>query len=109
MSATGCSPGASSPSILGGDVTAELASVRNTPGLTAFLSEIEVSLAASVETHPGLVAEIGREAFAAGGKRLRPLLCYLASPDDADPPVAAAVAVELVHLASLVHDDLIDG
>jgi geranylgeranyl pyrophosphate synthase len=90
-------------------VTAELATLRDTPGLTAFLDEIEVRLAASVETHPGLVAEIGREAFAAGGKRLRPLLCYLASPDEADPPVAAALAVELVHMATLVHDDLIDG
>jgi octaprenyl-diphosphate synthase len=90
-------------------VTTELATLRDTPGLTAFLDEIEVRLAASVETHPGLVAEIGREAFAAGGKRLRPLLCYLASPDDADPPFAAAIAVELVHMATLVHDDLIDG
>jgi geranylgeranyl pyrophosphate synthase len=64
-------------------------------------------LRASVDSHPGLVAEIGREALAAGGKRLRPLLCYLASPDG--PPVKAALAVELVHMATLVHDDLIDG
>jgi geranylgeranyl pyrophosphate synthase len=90
-------------------VTAELTTLRETPGLTAFLEEIEVRLAASVETHPGLVAQIGREVFAAGGKRLRPLLCYLASSDDSEPPVAAGLAVELVHMATLVHDDLIDG
>jgi geranylgeranyl pyrophosphate synthase len=89
-------------------VTAELATLRETPGLTAFLGEVEVRLAASVESHPGLVAEIGQEAFAAGGKRVRPLLCYLASPNDA-PPVEAALAVELIHMATLVHDDLIDG
>jgi geranylgeranyl pyrophosphate synthase len=88
-------------------VTAELATLRETPGLTAFLDEVEVRLRASVDSHPGLVAEIGREALAAGGKRLRPLLCYLASPDG--PPVQAALAVELVHMATLVHDDLIDG
>ena len=89
-------------------MTAELATLRDTPGLTAFLDELEVRLRESVETHPGLVAEIGREAFAAGGKRLRPLLCYLASPNGA-PPVEAALAVELVHMATLMHDDLIDG
>ena len=89
-------------------MTAELATLRDTPGLTAFLDKVEVRLRESVETHPGLVAEIGREAFAAGGKRLRPLLCYLASPNGA-PPIEAALAVELVHMATLVHDDLIDG
>jgi len=89
-------------------VTAELATLRDTPGLTAFLAEIEARLAESVDAYPGLVSEIGRKAFAAGGKRLRPLLCYLTS-DGGDPPVAAAIAVELVHMASLVHDDLIDG
>lgn len=88
-------------------MTAELATLRDTPGLTAFLEEVEVRLRDSVETYPGLVAEIGREAFAAGGKRLRPLLCYLASPNG--PSVEAALAVELVHMATLVHDDLIDG
>jgi geranylgeranyl pyrophosphate synthase len=90
-------------------MTAELAILRDTPGLTAFLAEIEIRLAASVESHPGRVAEIGREALAAGGKRLRPLLCYLASADRDEPPVAGALAVELVHMATLVHDDLIDG
>jgi geranylgeranyl pyrophosphate synthase len=90
-------------------VTAELATLRDTPGLTAVLEEVEIRLRASVETHPGLVADIGREAFAAGGKRLRPLLCYLASPDSREPPYEAALAVELIHMATLVHDDLIDG
>ncbi|HEU0337343.1 MAG TPA: polyprenyl synthetase family protein, partial [Gaiellaceae bacterium] len=43
-----------------------------------------------------------------GGKRLRPVLAFL-SAGEAEPPVAAGVAVELVHMATLVHDDLIDG
>jgi geranylgeranyl pyrophosphate synthase len=55
------------------------------------------------------VAEVGAEALAAGGKRLRPLLVYLSSPPGAEPPVAAGVSVELIHLATLMHDDLIDG
>lgn len=54
----------------------------------------------------------------AGGKRLRPLLVMLAAESAGGPPpgprgherlVRAAVAVELVHSATLVHDDLIDG
>jgi geranylgeranyl pyrophosphate synthase len=54
----------------------------------------------------------------AGGKRLRPLLVVLAAESAGGPPdteegeerlVRAAVAIELVHSATLVHDDLIDG
>lgn len=56
---------------------------------------------------PGLVAEVGGEALSAGGKRLRPLLVFLAAPP-AESPLAAGAAVELVHMATLVHDDLID-
>jgi len=89
-------------------MTTELTTIRDTPGLTGYLAEIELRLAASVETHPGLVADIGKEALAAGGKRLRPLLCYLASSPDDEPPVAAGVAVELIHAATLVHDDVVD-
>jgi len=57
----------------------------------------------------GVVAAVGKESLAAGGKRLRPLLVFLCAPADREPPVAAGLAVELVHMATLVHDDLIDG
>ena len=84
-----------------------LATIRETPGLDAYLGDLEVRLTASVEAYPGLVAEVGREALAAGGKRLRPLLVFLAArPGEA--PLAAGAAVELVHMATLVHDDVID-
>jgi geranylgeranyl pyrophosphate synthase len=86
-----------------------LEDVRALPGLDAYLDEVEERLAAAVESHGGVVAAASREALAAGGKRLRPLLAFLASPADAPAPVAAGVAVELVHMATLVHDDLIDG
>jgi geranylgeranyl pyrophosphate synthase len=86
-----------------------LADVRALPGLDAYLDAVEERLAAAVESHGGRVAEASRDALAAGGKRLRPLLAFLAAPPDAPPPVAAGVAVELVHMATLVHDDLVDG
>ena len=60
--------------------------------------------------HPGLVAEVGADALAAGGKRLRPMLHVpLGARGQRRLPVTAGVAVELVHMATLVHDDLIDG
>jgi geranylgeranyl pyrophosphate synthase len=57
-------------------------------------------------------------ATVAGGKRLRPLLVVLAAESAGGPPqtsaggerlVRAAVAVELVHSATLVHDDVVDA
>ena len=50
--------------------------------------------------------------IAAGGKRLRPLLVFLAAgvpTPERDELLSAAVAVELVHAATLVHDDVLDG
>jgi geranylgeranyl pyrophosphate synthase len=88
----------------------QLAPVDATPGLAAFMAELEVRLAQAVSRRPGVAADVAREALSAGGKRLRPLLCFLASPRDGSaPPLAAGVAVELVHMATLVHDDLVDG
>src|SRR6195256_4848872 len=57
---------------------------------------------------PGSAPPVGNEGLAAGGKRLRPLLVFLSTPPGRKPSLAAGVAVELVHMATLVHDDLID-
>ena len=84
-----------------------LATIRESPGLDGYLEGLEERLAAAVDAYPGLVAAVGAEALAAGGKRLRPLLVFLTAPEGANP-VAAGAAVELVHTATLVHDDLID-
>ena len=85
-----------------------LAEIREAPGLESYLDAIEERLARTVASHPGLVAAVGNEALAAGGKRLRPLLVFLSTPAADEPSIAAGVAVELVHMATLVHDDLID-
>ena len=86
-----------------------LEDVRRLPGLDSYLEEVELRLAATVASRGGRAAEVGADALAAGGKRLRPLLAFLCAPPGEPPPVAAGVAVELVHMATLVHDDLIDG
>jgi geranylgeranyl pyrophosphate synthase len=84
-----------------------LATIRESPGLDAYLEDLEKRLNDAVRAQPGLVAAVGGEALAAGGKRLRPLLVFLAAPQG-QAPLAAGAAVELVHMATLVHDDLID-
>jgi len=85
-----------------------LAAIREAPGLERYLDALEERLARTVASHPGLVAAVGNEALAAGGKRLRPSLVFLSTPPGREPSLAAGVAVELVHMATLVHDDLID-
>ena len=85
-----------------------LSAIREAEGLEEYLDALEERLARSVASHPGVVAAVGNEALAAGGKRLRPLLVFLSTPPGVEPSLAAGVAVELVHMATLVHDDLID-
>jgi geranylgeranyl pyrophosphate synthase len=84
-----------------------IAQVQATPGVAAYMAEVEAGLARAVALHPGLAQEVAGEALAAGGKRLRPLLCFLTARGE--PSVEAGVAVEMVHMATLVHDDLVDG
>jgi geranylgeranyl pyrophosphate synthase len=84
-----------------------LPQVHATPGVAAYMAEVEAGLARAVSARPGLAEEVAGEALAAGGKRLRPLLCFLTARGE--PSVDAAVAVEMVHMATLVHDDLVDG
>jgi geranylgeranyl pyrophosphate synthase len=86
-----------------------LAEIREAPGLDAYLADLEDRLEAAVVAYRGVVADVGAQALAAGGKRLRPLLVYLSTPPGSEPPVVVGVAVELVHMATLMHDDLIDG
>jgi geranylgeranyl pyrophosphate synthase len=90
-------------------MTSALATIRETPGLDLYLEALEERLQATVRSHGGIVADASRDALRAGGKRLRPLLVFFATPAGRAPSVAAGVAVELVHMATLVHDDLIDG
>lgn len=81
-----------------------------------FLRLVESHMLELVGTDGGAVPQAAREAIQAGGKRLRPLLVlagrpmHVARPASArvDPWVRAAAAVELVHTASLVHDDVLD-
>ena len=62
-----------------------------------------------VEGHGPELGEHAAATLAAGGKRLRPMLVFLAGAEGRDPELlSAAVAVELLHMATLVHDDVLD-
>jgi geranylgeranyl pyrophosphate synthase len=75
------------------------------------LARVEERLAELARGHGPILAEHAGATIAAGGKRLRPLLVLLAAgrePNDPTELVAYAAAVELVHSATLVHDDVLD-
>jgi len=76
------------------------------------LAEVELQLAAATSHAEPLVDDATTHLAKAGGKRLRPLLTLLASQLGGganDDVRRAAVAVEVTHLASLYHDDVMDS
>ncbi len=80
--------------------------------IVALLERTEQRMNELAVGHGELLARFAGQTIAAGGKRLRPLLVFLAAgapPPDSDGLLRAAVAVELVHGATLIHDDVLDG
>lgn len=77
--------------------------------LPARLGEVEQLLREQVGGHGEALAADAAMTLEAGGKRLRPMLVLLCAGEGAGPPaVRAATAIELVHMATLVHDDVLD-
>ncbi len=80
--------------------------------LTAGLVVVERRLREAVTHSDALAGATSRHLVDAGGKRLRPLLTLLAAhlgEPDRPQVVDAAVVVELTHLATLYHDDVMDA
>jgi geranylgeranyl pyrophosphate synthase len=79
------------------------------PELTRLLERTETRLAQVAAGHGPELARHAGATLSAGGKRLRPMLVFLCANGDADGRlVAAGTAVELLHMATLVHDDVLD-
>jgi heptaprenyl diphosphate synthase len=82
------------------------------PALEDQLKRLEPLLVESVTTGDGFLDEVTTHLMAAGGKRLRPVLALATATsgatDASREDLLGAVAVELVHLASLYHDDVMD-
>jgi len=79
--------------------------------LRADLSKIENEMEQAVETDQTILRQTSQQLLRAGGKRLRPVFVLLSGKFgnyDIDKIKEVAVALELIHTASLVHDDVID-
>ncbi len=100
-------PVATQPADLVGDLPGEFIARVN-----ALLDRIEQRLAEAAVADTDWVTEAAQHTIHAGGKRFRPLLVVLAGllvdePDE-DALVRAALVMELTHVASLYHDDVMD-
>jgi geranylgeranyl pyrophosphate synthase len=79
------------------------------------LAAVEAKLARLLDSNESIIAEICHYLVDAGGKRLRPtfiLLVYRACGGDGanvESAIDAAIALELIHSATLLHDDIVDS
>ena len=77
------------------------------------LVQLEVALQEAVSAPEKIITEIGSHLVASGGKRLRPAIYFLAARCgenfDLQKAMPLGVALEMMHMASLVHDDVIDS
>ncbi|MEU6407995.1 polyprenyl synthetase family protein [Microbispora sp. NPDC046933] len=79
--------------------------------LAGGLAAVEKLLRSSVESEDAFVTQTSRHLIEAGGKRFRAMLVLLAAQfgnPDAPGVVPGAVVIELTHLATLYHDDVMD-
>lgn len=77
--------------------------------LPARMAAVEERLRSAVATSGARLVADATATLEAGGKRLRPILVLLgAGPGAGAEAISAAAAVELVHMATLVHDDVLD-
>ena len=82
------------------------------PNVWERLEQVEERLLAAATSDDAYLTKIAQHLLLAGGKRFRPLLALVAAefgtaaPDRR--PVEASVSVELIHVGSLYHDDVID-
>src|SRR4051794_28316122 len=89
--------------------------LSNLDGVLALVSDemkvVEARLAERMESPIGAIPQVGAHLLGAGGKRLRPLLAVLAARATGAPlehAVAVGCAAELIHTATLYHDDVVD-
>jgi len=79
-------------------------------GLARLIERTELRVDEIAHGHGEALGRHAGETLRAGGKRLRPMLVYICGGDESsDRIVRAGVAVELLHMATLVHDDVLDA
>lgn len=81
------------------------------PPLASLMERVERALRRAWEGEPEFLAQAAREALSGPGKRLRPILLLLSAEcagGASETSIGLAAIAEMVHAASLVHDDVID-
>jgi octaprenyl-diphosphate synthase len=76
------------------------------------LAQTEVEISSQMMSNVGLIPDVAHHLVDAGGKRLRPLLTLAAAKlcgAVSKPAIKLAAAVEFIHSATLLHDDVVDG
>lgn len=90
----------------------DLQSLIDIPRIWEALSEVDDRVLEAATADDPYLTKIAQHLLLAGGKRFRPLLALLAAEfgpeSESRRPVEAGVAVELIHVGSLYHDDVID-
>jgi octaprenyl-diphosphate synthase len=88
------------------------AKLRLKSALQQDIAAINAALAANLQTHVPLIAEVGRHILLSGGKRVRPLLFILAARmcgHHSNHLADFSTIFEYLHAATLLHDDVIDA
>jgi geranylgeranyl pyrophosphate synthase len=88
-----------------------LLNARETEGLRGFLKDLEAEFSSFSKSKTGFLSKLTDYVLTGSGKRVRPALVYVASrfgKADDRAVMETAVAVEMIHIATLVHDDLVD-
>src|SRR2546428_3699991 len=82
-------------------------------GVTSELALVEARIRESIRTEEPLLHDIARYVIESGGKRIRPMVTLLAfralGGTEIRQAVDLAAAFELIHSATLIHDDINDG
>jgi octaprenyl-diphosphate synthase len=76
------------------------------------LNQVEESLINSLSSEVALISSVGRYVFGSGGKRIRPLLTIISSKlcgYNGRLHIPVATAIELIHTATILHDDVVDN
>src|SRR5918995_31135 len=107
------SQAASSRSIVGSGQTAQASRLRSAlpEGAFEIIDEVEGLLVEVAESAPPDLVAPALEALTSGGKRLRPLLLVLSArmgEPRREDLLGAATAIEVLHTATLIHDDIVD-
>ncbi len=90
----------------------DVAALLGAPALTGEMDRIEAALRAATTSMDPFLSEVAGHLVSAGGKRIRPALTVAAAlaggADATDDIIQGGISVELVHIGSLYHDDVMD-